>query len=177
MMPIKYKTVNELVRQINRDDVQVLSRLSPSKRNTCDIALDLHLNRKNKITQRFIMKVMDAQFQSALWRHKELLQQLINCAIQCQECVFECAKAQGHAFPCVFCESSKRVSSSCFMLAKNLVESQAVSSQLLLQCVEACRNFVARVGEAQAIFSQHSIGECQRCAQGCMNLYKRLGMN
>lgn len=172
-----YQVVKELVRQINQDNIQVLSSSQRIKKTNIDLAVNLQTTGNNKITQSFIMKVMDAQFQSAIWRHKELLQQLIDCAMKCQEGVFECVKTDGHLGSCALCELSRKASASCFMLAKNLVESQAVSPQLLLQCVEGCKNFVAGVGKTQIAFSQQCMDECQLCVNACMNLYKKLGLN
>jgi hypothetical protein len=172
-----FKIARELFRQINQDKIQVLSSSLSIKKRDFDFVNNLQIKGKSKNTKRFMMNVMDAQFQSAIWRNRELLQQLIDTAMTCQQCVFDCSKINRHSQSCLRCELAGKTSTSCFVLAKNLFNGQSVSPQLLLQCAHACKNFAGHLDKSQLKHTERYQDSCLRLVDACLNLYKKVGAN
>jgi hypothetical protein len=172
-----YRVAKELLTQINQNKLRVLrSTVIARSAKYQFLGNDLIKVGDNK-TAKFIMKLMDAQFQSAIWRHKDLLQRLIDCAMTCQECVFECSKGDHHETSCEVCEMSRKVSGNCFILAKSLIDNTSFSAQLLLQCAETCKEYSRMLKRFPNLSAERCISACKLCAEACVALYRKVGTN
>lgn len=94
-------------------------------------------------------------------QHSALIQELINCALSCENCMTACLEESDGSSMMAHCiELDRDCAEICFQAARLLQRDSEVAHKYLLVCEEICRICAEECGK-------HEHGHCKACAEAC----------
>jgi hypothetical protein len=89
-----------------------------------------------------------------------LVQQMLECAIVCEECASSCLNEKDVTALIRCIELNRDCADTCLQLAKLVARNSEITNTLLMACEEICRLCAAEC-------NKHAMEHCQQCADLC----------
>jgi Domain of Unknown Function (DUF326). len=95
--------------------------------------------------------------------HRALIQQLLNCALACENCASACLHEEDVTMMANCIMIDRDCADICTLAARLLQRNPSqIAHQFLLVCEEICRTCADECGK-------HQYDHCQRCARACLS--------